>query len=139
MRSRVRRQGRLSMRLGQMGQGFTAMGIAKAVGASHECENGRNCATIGALPVGAKAQGLRLRRIRAMPMIKLLSHASGRKPETVVTGEAEGLWERPQGVAVHCREIDEDCPTCTQCGAFASVWFGSRDKWQSHPQRCSQS
>lgn len=56
--------------------------------------------------------------------IHLMCHNSG----TIAVGECEGIRERGKHELVHCRD-SEDNLTCSQCGSWATVWLGSKDRW----------
>jgi len=70
-------------------------------------------------------------------MITLKSHARGRKPETTVEGETEGLRDIRPSELVHLRY--DDVITCAICGDTTgpdAPWMDKIDRWQEHPMRC---
>ena len=72
-------------------------------------------------------------------MITLKSHSRGRKPETTVVGETEGLRDRMSHEPVHLREQGNTlCSMCRcQTGPYPDEpWMDNIDHWQDHPMRC---
>jgi hypothetical protein len=66
-------------------------------------------------------------------LIRLISHANGIKPQTIVFGEC-AVYERLQGERVHVR--DDTGKRCHNCGAFIGPWFESQDRWSAHKDHC---
>ncbi len=70
-------------------------------------------------------------------MITLKSHSRGRKPETTVKGETEGLRDRWPDELVHLRQGEyEGCVMCGMITGPYSPWMDKIDRWQEHPMRC---
>ena len=70
-------------------------------------------------------------------MITLKSHSRGRKPETTVIGETEGLRDRQSWQLVHLRQ--GDLITCAMCQRITGPnrpWMDKLGHWQDHPMRC---
>lgn len=65
--------------------------------------------------------------------IRLISHARGIKPETIVYGECS-MYERQPRERVHHR--DDTGKRCHNCGALTGPWYESEDRWQSHKEHC---
>jgi len=87
-------------------------------------------------PCEGQAQGLDTKG--AMPMITLKSCAHGRKPETTVIGETQGLRDRLPWEQVHLRSREAN-PWCVMCQSVTGPnrpWMDKIDRWQDHPMRC---
>jgi len=71
-------------------------------------------------------------------MITLKSHAHGKKPETTVVGETEGLRDRWPHEDVHLRQdgYGTECAICHRLTGPNRPWMDKISHWQDHPMRC---
>ncbi len=71
-------------------------------------------------------------------MITLKSHSRGRKPETTVVGETEGLRDKEPHEHVHLRKSNwmAWCCMCHTLTGPDRPWMDKIDRWQDHPMRC---